>query len=139
VALAPGVYNLFRKAVQTQSAAGVSGVQYQGRVVLFLVAGLFTMTGALAQLGVLSFLMDDIAAVGMLSPSTADFFKYLSIALQALLWVYAVASIVEAIHLQSTPAAEAVGSQPKRLLRAGIQGDATIANVKAALPDWPLL
>ncbi|HZF12324.1 MAG TPA: hypothetical protein VFE33_26345 [Thermoanaerobaculia bacterium] len=50
VGLAPDVYSLFNRTVQTQDDSGTSVPQTQGYVVLFLAAALCTLTGVLAQL-----------------------------------------------------------------------------------------
>jgi hypothetical protein len=140
ITLAPGVYNLFRKAVQAKSADATAEIQFQGIVTFFLAAALLTVTGSLAQLGLLGFLFHDIAAAGSLSPATAIFLQRLCTVLQVLIWIYSVTSIVQTVRTQSSSAPEAEGTQPVRMVRAGVQLDpATAADVKHQLPDWPLL
>jgi hypothetical protein len=140
IALAPGVYGVFRKAVQTKNELGVSVVQYQGFVILFLLAAVFTVTGVLAQLGLLRLLFHDVAIAGLLSPKTADFFGNLFWVLQVLLLLYAAFSAVQTIHTQSTPKGNVDGTPPQRPFRNGVLLDAESAKaVQKSLPDWALL
>jgi hypothetical protein len=139
IGLAPGMYSLFRKPVQAKDAASALVVQYQGIVLLFLVAAMFTMTGVVAQLGLLGVLFEDLCVAGLLSPEAASLFHGLMIALQILLWVYSVLSIVQTIETQSVSSADAEGTQPSRLFLSGTVDSATAATVRHQLPDWPLL
>ena len=140
VLLAPGIYGLFSRTVQAKDNFGASVVESQGYVLLFLAAALFTMTGVLAQLGLLRLLFNDVAAAGVLSPSTARFWCDLLRGLQAILLIHAVASIVQTIRAQSLPTADAEGTQPRQIQRAGVQlNAATVGNVKPQLPGWSLL
>jgi hypothetical protein len=127
IGLAPGVYNVFRKPV-THTVGTATVVQYQGFVLFFLVAALFTMTGVVAQLGVLRALFADIAAASVLSTTTADAFGLLFDGLQALLLLYAVVSIAQTLHAQSAPPAWKAGV-------AAVRPDA----LAQRLPDWSLL
>ncbi|MFL6259756.1 MAG: hypothetical protein ACJ76Y_08605 [Thermoanaerobaculia bacterium] len=140
IGLAPGVYNLFSKTVQAKDDNGASAVQSQGYVCLFLSAAFLTMTGAIAQLGLIDLLLNDVAAAGTLSLATARFWHYLLVILQIALWAHAIVSMTKTIEMQSAPRNDAEGNQPSRILRAGIQLDAaTVNNVRQQLPDWSLL
>jgi len=133
VGLAPGVYNLFRKPVETQAVAGVPApVQYQGLVVMFLVAALFTVTGALAQLGLLKFLVADLAVAGIVAQPTATALGVLWWGLQGVSLLYAVLSLLQTVRAQTTKGAD--GPAAKLFLRRpGAAARST------ALPDWNLL
>jgi hypothetical protein len=95
IALAPGVYNLFRKPIQSTSP-----VKYQGIVLMFLLAGLLTMTASLAQLSLVRFLVLDTARAGLMSTGLAGAFGNLCRALQGALWVYAAVSVVQTVLSQ---------------------------------------
>jgi hypothetical protein len=113
-------------------------IQAQEAAIAFV--GLGNQPLAIAQLGIVDLLLKDVAAAGTLSLETARFWHYLLVLLQLALWVYAVVSMTKTIEMQSLPKNEAEGSQPSRILKAGIQLDAATAkNVKPPLPDWSLL
>src|SRR4029450_11891064 len=81
IGLAPAVYNLVRVPVQLKRADETLDIQYQGFVVLFLLAGVLTMTGVLAQIGLLHELMADIGDADLLSRSASAAFGWLLCAL----------------------------------------------------------
>lgn len=133
IGLAPGVYNLFRKPVETEAVDGVPGpIQYQGLVVMFLVAALFTVTGALAQLGLLKFLVADLAVAGIVAQPTARALEVLWWGLQGVSLLYAVLSLLQTVKAQTTTGAD--GAAAKLFLRR--RGAAARST---ALPDWNLL
>jgi len=138
IGLAPAVYNLFRDPVQSKADDGTVDIQYQGFVLLFLAAGVLTMTGVFAQLRLLRDLVDDLAKAALLSSPASDAFWSLFLFLQVALFMYAVVSACQAILKQGTPKAEAVGEQPAKFRRTGALADANDRS-KRALPDWPLL
>lgn len=133
IGLAPGVYNLFRKPVETEAVGGVPApVQYQGLVVMFLVAALFTVTGALAQLGLLKFLVADLAVAGIVAQPTATALEVLWWGLQGVSLLYAVLSLLQTVKAQTTQGADEAAA--KLFLR----GRGAAAR-STALPDWTLL
>lgn len=132
IGLAPGIYNVFRKPVERQ-AGGVTTVQYQGFVAFFLLAVLFTMTGVVAQLGVLRALFTDLAAASVVSVETAEAFGKLFRGLQGLLLVYAAVSVAQTLRGQS------IRTKKHLALEAAAVKAAVAAPVADPLPDWPLL
>ncbi len=140
VGLAPGVYGLFSRAVQTKDDRGMSVVQVQGYVCLFLVTAFLTIVGAIAQLGLMDLLFSDVAATGTLSPATAECWHYFLVILQIALWMHAVVAMIRTVEAQSVTKADAEGTQPDKISPSGTQLDAAIVpNVKRQLPDWSLL
>ena len=98
VGLAPGVYNLFRKPVKGGTTPET--VQYQGLVIMFLVAAIFTITGALAQLELLRLMMGDLAMAGLLSAPTGGALGWLWRGVQGATIVYAAFSLMQAVKSQ---------------------------------------
>jgi len=150
IGLAPGVYNLFRAPVQVRTDATTLTIQYQGVVALFLVAGVFTMTGVLAQLSLLGCLFSDLATAGLMSTPTASAFRRLSVVLLFALGFYAVISAAQTVIYQSAPERQGDSKAEKGVswdaLRktAYLRGQGPLSGdegkgIGGALPDWRLL
>jgi hypothetical protein len=125
IGLAPGIYNLFRKPVP--APAGTS-MTYQGFVSMFLIAAVFTVSGSLAQLGLLRLVGRDLAVAGVIAPDLADALARLWWILQAGIVIYAGVSIRQTLMTEATPVAGA----PAYMMRAP-------AGAAQPLPAWPLL
>jgi hypothetical protein len=144
--LAPGVYNLFREPVQATDDTSTTTIQYQGLVFLFLVGGVFTMTGVFAQLNLTWYLLADLTNAGALSAAIASDLQRLIVVLAAALWIYGVVSAAQAAVQQSEPASQPTGLNlkvAKSLKRAGMPLAALDRKSNPepvhALPDWRLL
>lgn len=137
IALAPALYNMFRKPVQAKTEVAV--VQYQGWVAFFLAAGVFTLTGALGQLGLLRMLFGDVAISGIVAPRTAQLFAGLFWLLQGVVFIGGVVSMAQAVHTLSAPASDAEGAMPPKPFRVGSHDANIVGTAKEPLSDWPIL
>lgn len=128
IGLAPGVYNLFRKGVDTQNVPGPPQVQYQGLVIMFLIAATFTLTGALGQLHLFCILLGDLKTAKVLSAPSTMSLGAVSVTLEVTIAVYGLVSLVQTVRAQTTAA-------PGGLFAYGLAPGAAAR----ALPDWNLL
>lgn len=128
ITLAPGVYNLFRRPIVVPVAGGPDKIEYQGLVVMFIAAAAFTISGALAQLGLLRFVLRDLAWAGVISHPLADHMAIVWFALQGATLLYALTSMIRTIAAKPQ-----AGGPHVFMLRA--PGSAA----PAPLPQWPLL
>jgi hypothetical protein len=67
---------------------------------MFLIAAIFTVTGALSQFELLRLMMGDLSTAGVLSQPTADRLRDLWRALQVATLIYAGVSLVQAVRTQ---------------------------------------
>jgi len=127
IGLAPGIYNLFR--VPIPAPPGGAPVKYRGFVIMFLIAAIFTLTGALAQFGLLRLVCRDLAAAGIIAEALARVLAGLWWALQAATLVYAGVSIIQTLKTQADVGVAA----PKQFMMRAPAAD------QRPLPSWPLL
>jgi len=128
VIMAPIVYNCSRDLVEVYSHDPKKDYQYQGYVVMFLVASAITVWGAAGQLGLIVLLLDELRSAGFILYFVARLFQVILACVAVLLLFYAERTIFWTVGQQIVK--ESGGR--RNLFKA--QGE-----MKPDLPNWPLL
>ena len=135
VTLAPLVYGLIRRDVQA-NVNNLAIVDSQGYVVMFLLAGGLVLWGALGQLATVGILVWEFVLDGRLPTDIGKALEVLTILLCTLLITYGIRSLYLTATRLSADVQTATGTQPPRMVRAGLPVPAAVPSPMA---EWPLL
>ncbi len=145
IGIAPFVYNIVRKPVETVNPAGLPVVQHHGYVGLFLLACLLTIWGVIGQLITLWFNVDEIVRANLVVSDVVSMLKYILWAVGIMMLFYAGFSIgwtIDKQKIEKEATRERAATERARAAAAGTEASRTAARVSVeqpSLPDWSLL
>ncbi len=132
VSLAPLVYNLIRREVQVNNA-NTWGVNIQGYVIMFLIAGGLVLWAAMGQVATLAVLTEEFVRAGALDAYSARTLQGLAVLLFLLLLMYGFRSLYQTAKTVSATPTAVGGPRP------GPQPAAAVDGLPTPMSEWSIL